>query len=156
MAFDKKSGAGKMCLSVKNIGEAGGCPQNITGVRFKLYAANEIDVDNSFTVESVKGAGIANAHECGGKGDGSVTLFQGKCNSNNDLGMEDRWDFIDAGKDCKLPPSDVQPGEHFVFKEIKWPAAPPFRRKLDMTVFFECNGTCSGSESSKTFKLIVP
>ena len=51
----------------------------------------------------------------------------------------------------------VGPGEHFIFKEIKWPAAPPFRRKLDFTVFYDCTGSCSGGGGSqKTFSLIVP
>jgi hypothetical protein len=160
MQIDAKKGTGKMCLSVKNNGELGGCPQNITGVRLKLYDANGIDSDHSPTIDRIRGGYVGMATDCGAKGD--VNLFQSKCHSNLDLGMEERWDFMvfdDGGKggpQCDLPPSEVLPGEHFTFKEIRWTTAPTSGRNFDMTLFYDCTGSCGSAPSQKTFSLVVP
>lgn len=163
-AWIKKNGAAndKLCIDIQNKTLAGGCDVSVTGVKFAVYQTDGVTLDDTFKIKSIKGGGnnaatgtCSNANE--------VQLFKDRClTPNRKLNNDEQWSFALVPGECALPqgpPNPVDPQQYFVLDKVEFEtniAGLSPKRRFDVTVYFQCAGSCSGSVQSKTFILQTP
>ena len=145
----------KQCLHAFNDAEVGGCPSRLVGIKLELYNADGTALDNNFQVEKIEGGTIDTTTSCD-NGD-KETLFEDDCTAwDDDLPNGQRWDFTTEDK-CDLPPFDIDPQTFFVFSKVEWRQQPPAGRRMDVTLYWDCVGDCSGVEGlEQRFELVTP
>jgi len=152
-------GDDQLCLNVLNTNEAGGCAETMTGVRFELYDEAGV-LDTTQTIEKIQGGDIADSPVC----QRSVDIFDDSC-TGLDLANGERWNFVDVlveGKKgetilCQVPPDDLTAQGYFSFDKVQFSNSLVSGRKIDVTIYFDCGGACSGANDlEQKFELEIP
>lgn len=143
----------KLCINAFNPNELGECGLYPTGIAVTLYELDGVTpVD--FGVEKIEGGAVTASPYCG---DPKVTLFRHDwCNRGGKLLMPgERYDFRNEG-DCEMPQNEVGAQQYFVIKKIQFAKDFEKGQRVDVTLFFDCTGTCdTKTDMSTTLELVI-
>jgi len=144
----------RLCLRIRNANPPTGCALRPTGIAVTVYRSDGVTPDNIFRMERIEGGAIDSAPNCSTTG--KVTLFTSACNGNAFLANGQRWNFTSANG-CSVAPRSARPGEYFVFNLLDSTAAiAGTGRPLDVTLYYQCEGPCPTTPTSRTFRLRAP
>lgn len=151
----KKIASDKVCTNVKNDNSSAGCPIRPTGISVTVFRPDGVNPDNIFKLDRIEGGVIDGAASCNTTG--KVRLFDRGCNGGRSLPNGQRWDFANVGT-CVKPPHAAAPGQYFVLNNLDFTTDVAGKdRRIDFTVYYECEGSCPAGESfSRTFSLVTP
>ena len=140
----------EQCMHLQNMNAPGGCALSLTGIRLELYLADGLTLDSSQSIKRIEGGAISSTASCDDSD--NVKLFDEDCNSGNPLLNGQRWDFVY----CEPPESDVDPQLLFVLDRVEWENDVFSGRRLRVTAYFDCAGTCTSTGLERTFELTTP
>jgi hypothetical protein len=144
----------RLCLRIRNANPATGCALRPTGIAFTVYRADGVTPDGIFRMERIEGGAVETTPACSTTG--KVTLFTSGCNGGAFLANGQRWNFTSANG-CALAPRTVAPGQYLVFNLLDSTAAiAGTGRAIDVTLYYQCEGPCPASPTSRTFRLRAP
>jgi hypothetical protein len=151
----KKGVASSACMNVQNPGSGGlACGLKPTGIKLAVYTSAGV-LDPTMLVSSINAGAISASADCSATG--AITVFKTSCRSSTNLPNNTRWDFGTGG--CPLPPNAAGAGQYFVINNITWTTqlSPPTNRRIDVTLYYGCDGFCSGSPGvSETWTVAAP
>ena len=143
-----------MCLNLFNNNAVDGCPIAVRGIGVRIYLPDGATLDPLIFVRNISGGGIDTAASCSRTG--AVTLFDRTCKFPNDiLRNGETWMFSSAGA-CSMPPLTVPPQSFFTIPRLELSMPVPSGRPMDVTVYYECAGSCDPELLGATYRVTTP